>query len=78
MAMIEILRTNDAVALSLAEALLGQAGIECFVADRHMSALEGSIGAFQRRLLVDRETETKARRVLTEGGLGAYLRQGSA
>ena len=56
MAMIEILRTNDAVALSLAEALLGQARIECFVADRHMSALEGSIGAFQRRLLVDRET----------------------
>ena len=43
-----------------------------------MSALEGSIGAFQRRLLVDSETETKARRVLTEGGLGGYLRQGTA
>jgi hypothetical protein len=27
-------------------------------------------------LLVDRETETKARRILTEGGLGSYLRQG--
>jgi putative signal transducing protein len=78
MAMIEILRTNDAVALSLAEALLGGAGIECFVADRHMSALEGSIGAFQRRLLGERDTETKARRILMEGGLGAYLRQGSA
>ena len=76
--MIEILRTNDAVALSLAEALLGGAGIGCFVADRHMSAIEGSIGAFQRRLLVERESETKARRVLVEGGLGAYLRQGSA
>jgi hypothetical protein len=77
MAMIEIMRTNDAVALSLAEALLGRAGIECFVADRHMSALEGSIGAFQRRLLVERESEAKARRILTEGGLGDYLRQGS-
>ncbi len=76
--MIEILRTNDAVALSLAEALLGQARIECFVADRHMSALEGSSGAVQRPLRVDPETETQARRVLTEGGLGAYLRQGSA
>jgi Putative prokaryotic signal transducing protein len=76
--MIEILRTNDAVALSLAEALLGGAGIECFVADQHMSALEGSIGAFQRRLLVGREIEAKARRILVEGGLGAYLRQGSA
>ncbi len=76
--MIEILRTNDAVALSLAEALLGEVGIKCFVADRHMSALEGSIGAIQRRLLVDRETEARARRILTEGGLGDYLRQGSA
>ena len=75
--MIEIMRTNDAVALSLAEALLGRAGIGCFVADRHMSALEGSIGAFQRRLLVERESEAKARRILTERGLGDYLRQGS-
>jgi hypothetical protein len=76
--MIEILRTNDAVALSLAEALLAGAGIECFVADRHMSALEGSIGAFQRRLLVDREVELKARRTLVEGGLGTYLRDAPA
>jgi hypothetical protein len=76
--MIEILRTNDAVALSLAEALLQGAGIECFVADRHMSALEGSIGAFQRRVLVDPDVEIKARRTLVEGGLGAYLREGPA
>jgi hypothetical protein len=74
--MIEILRTNDAVALSLAEALLERAGIDCFVADRYMSALEGSIGAFQRRLLVDRDIEARARRTLVEGGLGAYLREG--
>jgi Putative prokaryotic signal transducing protein len=76
--MIEILRTNDAVALSLAEALLQGAGIACFVADRHMSAVEGSIGAFQRRLLVDRDLEARARRILAEGGLGEYLRQGPA
>jgi len=76
--MIEILRTTDAVALSLAEALLQGAGIECFVADRHMSALEGSIGAFQRRVLVDPDVEIKARRTLVEGGLGAYLREGPA
>jgi hypothetical protein len=76
--MIEILRTNDAVALSLAEALLQGAGILCFVADQHMSALEGSIGAFQRRLLVDRDVEIKARRTLAEGGLAAYLREGPA
>jgi hypothetical protein len=76
--MIELLRTNDAVALSLAEALLEGVGIVCFVADRHMSALEGSIGAFQRRVLVDRDVEAKARRTLIEGGLGAYLREGWA
>jgi Putative prokaryotic signal transducing protein len=73
--MIEILRTNDAVALSLAEALLESAGIDCFVADRHMSAVEGSIGAFQRRLLVDRQIAARARRALADGGLGAYLRE---
>jgi hypothetical protein len=76
--MIEILRTNDVVALSLAEALLAGAGIECFVADRHMSVLEGSIGAFQRRVLVDRDVEVKARRTLAEGGLGDYLRESPA
>jgi hypothetical protein len=73
--MIEILRTNDAVALSLAEALLESAGIDCFVADRHMSAVEGSIGAFQRRLLVDRQIAARARLALADGGLGAYLRE---
>ncbi len=72
------MRTNDIVALSLAEALLEGAGIECFVADRHMSVLEGSIGAFQRRVLVDRDVEVKARRTLVEGGLGAYLRESPA
>jgi hypothetical protein len=75
--MIEILRTNDAVALSLAEALLASAGIGCFVADQHMSAVEGSIGAFQRRLLVERGSEARARRTLLDGGLGDYLRQGA-
>jgi hypothetical protein len=41
-------------------------------------ALEGSIGAFQRRVLVDRDVEIKARRTLVEGGLGAYLRESPA
>jgi hypothetical protein len=76
--MIELIRTNDAVALSLAESLLDGAGIDCFVADRHMSALEGSIGAFQQRVLVDRDAEARARRTLIEGGLGAYLRDPQA
>ncbi len=48
----ELLRTNDPVLLSLAETVLGEAGIGCFVADRNISNAEGSLGIFPRRLLV--------------------------
>ncbi|MBF0666008.1 MAG: DUF2007 domain-containing protein, partial [Brevundimonas sp.] len=41
--MIELFRTNDLVLISAAEALLASAEIPCFVADMHMSALEGSL-----------------------------------
>ena len=72
--MIEIMRSNDAVALSFAESLLSEAGIACFVADQHMSILEGSVGILQRRLMVDRDAEARARRLLTDAGLGDELR----
>lgn len=72
--MVELLRTNDLVLLGLAEALLGEAGIACFVADAHMSTLEGSIGALRRRLLVPTDELEKARRVLRDAGLGKELR----
>ncbi len=72
----ELLRTNDAVLISAVEALLGGAGIECIVADRNMSVLEGSIGILPRRVLVADEDVTKARRVLTEAGLGHALPSG--
>lgn len=48
----EIFRTNDLVKLSYIEHLLQEAGIEYFVADQHMSAIEGNIGAFPRRVMV--------------------------
>ena len=70
----ELIRTNDPVVLSYAESLLGDFGIHCFIADQSMSVLEGSIGAFQRRLMVDAEEIGRARRILTEAGLGAELR----
>ena len=50
--MIELIRTNDAVVISFAEALLRDAGIACFVADQNMSVLDGSIGILPRRLMV--------------------------
>mgnify|MGYP002400062173 CR=1 FL=1 len=70
----ELMRTNDIVLLGAAEALLKAADIPCFVADAHMSILEGSIGAFQRRLLVADDEEARARRLLGDAGFAAELR----
>jgi hypothetical protein len=72
---IEIMRTNDPVALSFAESLMKDAGIFAMIADQGMSVLEGSLGILQRRLLVDGERADEARRILTDAGLGAELRQ---
>ena len=48
----ELLRTNDYVLLSYADALLRDAGIDAVQLDSHTSILEGSIGAIPRRLMV--------------------------
>jgi hypothetical protein len=74
--MTELLRTNDAVLISAVEALLKGAGIECMVADRHMSVLEGSLGVLPRRVLVMDGEISRARRVLQEAGLGHALAVG--
>ncbi len=74
--MIELLRTNDLVLLSRVETILGDAGISGLVADRHMSALEGSLGFLPRRVLVAEEDAAKARRLLIAAGLAAELRDG--
>jgi Putative prokaryotic signal transducing protein len=72
--MIEIIRSNDVVLLGAVEALLTSADFPCLIADQHMSALEGSIGAFQRRLLVRSDDEVQVRRLLIEAGFGPELR----
>ena len=72
--MVELIRTNDLVLIGLVELLLAEAGVGCFVADAHMSALEGSIGAFQRRILVAEDQSILARRILVDAGLAAELR----
>jgi hypothetical protein len=66
----ELLRTNDAVLITAIEALLKGAGIECMIADRHMSVLEGSLGVLPRRVLVADEEADEAKQLLTEAGLG--------
>jgi hypothetical protein len=72
--LVELVRTNDLVVISLIEALLRQEQISFFVADQHMSAVEGSLGFLPRRILVDSDEVDRARRLLGEGGLAGELR----
>jgi hypothetical protein len=60
--------SNDPVRLSFLTALLADAGIGSVLLDQHMSAVEGSIGAIPRRLMVATEDYNRARRVLAEAG----------
>jgi len=71
--MIELLRTNDPVLLSFAEAVLASERVAFVVTDRHMSVLEGSLGFIRRRVLVARDDVDRARVALEEAGLGADL-----
>lgn len=60
--------TNNLVRLSFLEALLRDAGLTPVLLDGHVSAMEGNIGAFPRRLAVPEEDERQALRVLREAG----------
>ena len=69
----ELLRSNDVVLVSYIVDLLGQEGLRAEVFDVHMSVLEGSIGAFPRRVMIDDDDELRARRLLNEAGLRKHL-----
>lgn len=68
-----LIRTNDPVVLSFAEAVLDEGGIDAVVLDRNISALEGSIGAFPRRMAVREDMWYRACRLMTEAGLGEWI-----
>ena len=70
----ELVRTNDAVLITAMEALLNGADIKHLVADRNISMLEGSIGIFPRRILVDEDAFERARNLLQEAGFADELR----
>lgn len=72
--MIELMRSNDTVLLSFVEVLLRDAGIETVLADGNMSVLEGSLGVLPRRVLVDAQDESRAKRVMQDAGLGSWVR----
>lgn len=67
-AMRVVAMSNDPVRLSFLTALLADAGIGSVLLDQHMSAVEGSIGAIPRRLMVAEADYSRAQRVLTEAG----------
>jgi hypothetical protein len=62
----ELLRSNDPVEISYAEAVLKAEGIDSLVLDQHMSVLEGSIGVLPRRLVVADEDAARALRLLAD------------
>ncbi len=66
--MIELLRSNDPVLISFAEALLKEAGIEHATLDQNMSVAEGSLGILPRRMLVARGQHETARQLLVDAG----------
>lgn len=70
----ELLVTNDLVLLNFVEALLKDSGIESVVFDRHISLIEGSIGAFPRRLLVKDAIWGVAARIMDDAGLKEWVR----
>ena len=70
--MTKLLRSNDMVLLSWVEVYLRDAGIESVLLDQNISVLEGSIGAFDRRLIVLDDDEERARALLQEADIEIY------
>jgi hypothetical protein len=62
----ELLRTNNFVYLSFAEAVLKEAGVQVLIFDSHMSVMEGSLGVLPRRLMVADDDLAHAKRILAE------------
>jgi tRNA1(Val) A37 N6-methylase TrmN6 len=62
-----LLKTNDAVLLSYAKSLLGDADIASVVFDENASAMDGSLGILPRRLMVPDDEFERAQALLREG-----------
>jgi hypothetical protein len=62
----ELLRSNDLVVLSWAQAILAAEAIPCVLLDDHVSGVEGSIGAIPRRLMVEERHHATAERLLEQ------------
>lgn len=60
----ELRRSNDIVYVSWVRATLLADGIDCIVLDEHISGIEGGIGAFPRRIMVDDDIFDDAKSLL--------------
>ena len=65
----EILKSNDLVLISYVMHLLAENGIEAVVFDEHMSAVEGSIGALPRRVMVENDDFERSKNLLGKDAL---------
>jgi hypothetical protein len=70
----ELIRTNNPALISFVESLLKELAITYFVADQAISAAEGSIGMFPRRILVSETHFDQARQLLIDADLEEELR----
>lgn len=64
--MFELVRTNDPVLISWLQAQLQGLGIDVLVLDQHMSAMDGSVLAIPRRIMVDESRRAEAEALLAE------------
>ena len=64
--MICIVKTTNLARLTYLKSLLASDDIPFMVFDEHISALEAGIGAFPRRVMVPKEFELVAKRLLVQ------------
>ncbi len=69
----EVIRTNDLVVLSRAEAMLQDAGIDYILLDRHAGSNLFWLDSVRPRLMVESSKYYAATRTLQDGGLGAFI-----
>ena len=67
--MVELLRTNDIVYLSFVRHVLNGEGIDHLLLDEYVSAVEGSINAIPRRILVAENMLKHAQMLLSNHSL---------
>ena len=64
--MFELIRTNNPVLISWLQSNLADEGIEVIVLDEHMSVLDGSVLAIERRVMVGDVHQAVAKAILAE------------